>query len=256
MLECGKKIYVKSRGEMPAPSTERSYTAELMALSEFSQSSSSLLGQVSGVIKADQAAALERVLFRATRGNAVFEVEPISQKLLDVDSKGASEPVDKVFFMALFAGEVMRDKISKIASYFGATLYKFPESPEELLTMAEEVERRLKESDEILAKGEVCISPDLPHLPISPHVSPCPPRLPPPSLTLSPLLPPQAVLSELLQSFAVSFATYYFVVQKERMIFDTLNMCEFDIKRHVFVAEGTHSARPKPVSCCHRVSSL
>ena len=187
MLECGKKIYVKSRGEMPAPSTERSYTAELMALSEFSQSSSSLLGQVSGVIKADQAAALERVLFRATRGNAVFEVEPISQKLLDVDSKGASEPVDKVFFMALFAGEVMRDKISKIASYFGATLYKFPESPEELLTMAEEVERRLKESDEILAKGEVCISPDLPHLPMSPHVhrgfhlllSPCHPSSPP-----------------------------------------------------------------------------
>ena len=78
-------------------------------------------------------------------------------------------------------------------------------------------------------------------------------------LLLSPGHPssfPQAVLSELLQSFAVSFATYYFVVQKERMIFDTLNMCEFDIKRHVFVAEGTHSARPKPVSCCHRVSSL
>ena len=57
------------------PSEERPYTAELMALSEFAASGSSLLGQVSGVIKSDQARGLERVLFRATRGNAVFETE-------------------------------------------------------------------------------------------------------------------------------------------------------------------------------------
>ena len=203
VLENGKKIYVKKSyaGSMPAPSAERSYTSELMALSEFSQSSSSLLGQVSGVVKSDQVASLERVLFRATRGNAVFETEPISQMLLDVDSKGGTEPVQKVFFMVLFAGEVMRDKISKICSYFGATLYKFPEGAGELSSMAAEVERRLVESDEILSKGE-------------------------------------QVLHELLASLGTKYATWNFVVQKEKMIFDTLNMCEFDIKRHVFVAEG------------------
>ena len=154
--------------------------SELMALSEFSQASSSLLGQVSGVIKSEQAAALERVLFRATRGNAVFETQPIAQQLLDVDAKGAPEPVEKVFFMVLFAGEVMRDKISKICSYFGATLYKFPESADELSTMTAEVERRIVESDEILKKGE-------------------------------------DVLQELLVSFAVTYATWSFVVAKEKV---------------------------------------
>ena len=108
VLENGKKIYVKKSyaGSMPAPSAERSYTSELMALSEFSQSSSSLLGQVSGVVKSDQVASLERVLFRATRGNAVFESAEIEQLLLEADSKGTPEPVQKSFFMVLFAGEV------------------------------------------------------------------------------------------------------------------------------------------------------
>jgi len=172
-----------------------------MALSEFAATSSSLLGQVAGVIKREHVSSLERTLFRATRGNAVFETVPIEQPLLDVDSKGAPEPVEKVFFMVLFAGEVMADKITKICSYFGAALYKFPEAKEDYQEMMVEVRRRLLESDEILSKGE-------------------------------------AVMAELLGRVAGTFATWNFVVQKEKMVFDTLNMCEFDIKRHVFVAEG------------------
>ena len=64
--------------------------------------------------------------------------EPIQEELLDVDSKGGNESVEKVFFMALFAGEVMRDKISKICSYFGASLYKFPESADDDYRLMEE----------------------------------------------------------------------------------------------------------------------
>jgi V-type H+-transporting ATPase subunit a len=202
VLELGTKIYKKK--EMAGASTlsvERSSTSELMALSEFATTGSSLLGQVSGVIKKEQAHALERVLFRATRGNAVFETEPVQEELLDVDSKGGNESVEKVFFMALFAGEVMRDKISKICSYFGASLYKFPESADDLAAMSLEVESRLVESAEILSKGA-------------------------------------QVINELLLAFASTYRTWDFVVQKEKMVFDALNMCEFDIKRHVFIAEG------------------
>ena len=203
VLQLGTKIYKKKDlgRSLAAPSVERSSATELMALSEFATTGSSLLGQVSGVIKKEQALSLERVLFRATRGNAVFETEPIEEQLLDVDSKGSNESVDKVFFMVLFAGEVMRDKISKICSYFGATLYKFPEAAEDLAAMSHEVEMRLGESEEILSKGA-------------------------------------QVINELLLAFAANYQTWNFVVQKEKMVFDTLNMCEFDIKRHVFVAEG------------------
>ena len=209
VLDLGQKMYSKeaevgmekARPIGAVPEMGKTTMAELMTLSEFAASSTGLLGQVSGVIKSELVASLERTLFRATRGNAVFEIVPIAQKLFDVDNRGQTEAVEKVFFMVLFAGEVLRDKISKICSYFGASLYMFPENPSEYTAMVAEVQRRLAESDEILAKGE-------------------------------------AVMSELLGRILTVFGTYHFVVQKEKMIYDMLNMCEFDIKRHVFVAEG------------------
>ena len=209
VLDLGQKMYSKeaevgmekAKPIGAVPEMGKTTMAELMTLSEFAASSSGLLGQVSGVVKSELAASLERTLFRATRGNAVFETVPIAQKLFDVDNRGQTEAVEKVFFMVLFAGEVVRDKIAKISSYFGASLYMFPENPSEYTAMVAEVQRRLAESDEILAKGE-------------------------------------AVMSELLGRILTVFGTYHFVVQKEKMIYDMLNMCEFDIKRHVFVAEG------------------
>jgi V-type H+-transporting ATPase subunit a len=202
VLELGKEIYVKKGGGLldEPMSKERTQMAELMALSEFANTTSSLLGQVSGVIKTEHVGALERTLFRATRGNAVFHSHDVETPLLDVDGKNM-ESVTKTFFMVLFAGEVMRDKISKVCSYFGASLYKFPDSSDELATMNLRVDERLAESDAVLKQGE--------------HV-----------------------IIELLTTVATTFATWRFTVEKEKMIFDTLNMCEFDIKRHVFLAEG------------------
>jgi len=202
VLDLGKQIYIKKgTGALDEPmSKDRTQMAELMALSEFATTTSSLLGQVSGVIKAEHVGALERTLFRATRGNAVFESHEIETPLLDVDGKTA-EPVTKTFFMVLFAGEVMRDKISKVCSYFGASLYKFPDSSEELETMNLRVDERLAESAAVLSQGE-------------------------------------RVMHDMLATVATTFATWNFTVQKEKMIYDTLNMCEFDIKRHVFLAEG------------------
>ena len=60
----------------PDGGADHSSVPELMALSEFSTAASSLLGQVAGVIKGEHITSLERVLFRATRGNVVFENWP------------------------------------------------------------------------------------------------------------------------------------------------------------------------------------
>ena len=74
-------------------------SVELMSLSEFGAGTSSMLGQVAGMINREQTASLERVVFRATRGNAVFKSMPAPAPLLDTNAKGGGEFVDKDFFM-------------------------------------------------------------------------------------------------------------------------------------------------------------
>ena len=48
----------------------------------------------------------------------------------------------------------------------------------------------------------------------------------------------EAVLMNALMVAASTFSTWNYIVTKEKMVYDALNMCEFDIKRHVFIAEG------------------
>ena len=203
VLELGKEVFSlqATLGAQLPCDPDKLAAQELMALSEFAGTSSSLLGQVTGVVKLESVAALERVLFRATRGNAIFEKKVIESKLLETDGKGTVELVDKAFFMVFFAGDVLRDKISKICSYFGATLYKFPEVTSEQDSMMHEVEKRLAESEEVRDRGE-------------------------------------GVFYDTLLSIGATYGTWSTVVTKEKMVFDALNMCEFDIKRHVFIAEG------------------
>eukprot|EP00966_Prymnesium_polylepis_P313971 7255319-Prymnesium_polylepis.1 len=56
--------------------------------------------------------------------------------------------------MVLFAGEFMRDKISKICSYFGAGLYKYPADNDEREEMMAEVRLRMEESRTVLETGD------------------------------------------------------------------------------------------------------
>ena len=71
----------------PELSRARSGMQELMALSEFGSSSNAMLGVVAGVLKRESVISLERVIFRATRGNAIFQKSPIERLLLDLDAK-------------------------------------------------------------------------------------------------------------------------------------------------------------------------
>ena len=103
--------------------------------------------------------------------------------------------------MIFFSGDVLREKISKICSYFGATLYKFPDRLVEQAEMLLEVEKRIVESDTVRLSGD-------------------------------------AVFCQALDSVAEVYGTWRTAVIKEKMVFNALNQCEFDLKRHVFILEG------------------
>ena len=200
MLEKGKTLYKTQAGD----SSMATMDTELMSLSEWGAGTSSMLGQVSGVVKQELLPSLERVIFRATRGNAVFESIALEGDFLDSEatkSAAAPEKVAKSFFMIFFAGDVLREKVSKIASYFGASLYTFPELTVDHDEMVIEVQKRLYESEEVMARGD-------------------------------------QVMRDVLHAVAATFGTWSYAVNREKMCYDALNMCEFDIKRHVFIAEA------------------
>ena len=79
MLEKGKTLYKTQAGD----SSMATMDTELMSLSEWGAGTSSMLGQVSGVVKQELLPSLERVIFRATRGNAVFESIALEGDFLD-----------------------------------------------------------------------------------------------------------------------------------------------------------------------------
>ena len=222
VLAMGKNFY--NTGEGALASRELEADNELLSLSEFGAPSrwrghrpspappppltgppralSSMLGVVAGVVKTEFVASLERILFRATRGNCVFQQKRIKKLLLDAGTaKDGPELTQKSFFMVFFTGGVLGDKVSKIATYFGATLYKYPDLPGEHARMVVEVDRRLTESSEVLARST-------------------------------------GILNNALQRCAHDYALWTHVVGREKMVYDALNKCEFDIKRHVFIAEG------------------
>ena len=252
VLQLGTEVYTLQANSMLQPelSRARSGMQELMALSEFGSSSNAMLGVVAGVLKRESVISLERVIFRATRGNAIFQKSPIERSLLDLDAKaGAPQLVDKTFFMVFFAGDVLRDKISKICTYFGATLYRYPDSGVEHAEMSIQVKNKRKRFAPSLPQ---CRTPHLlPHVQhvfqnSQKHTFCC---AHPPFFALtqveSRLVESEEVLGranrilmETLERVAACYGSWSLSVIKEKMIFDALNKCEFDIKRHVFVAEG------------------
>ena len=58
--------------------------------------------------------------------------------------------MQKTFFMVFFSGAVLGDKVSKIATYFGATLYKYPSTALDHAAMTYEVHKRKAESAQVL----------------------------------------------------------------------------------------------------------
>lgn len=201
VLELGKEMYRKTSATLaPGAGEEPAADRELMALSEFGGASSSVLGFIAGVVPTEVAPTLEKVLFRATRGNAVFQRAAVDKPLLD-ETKGGLAPVAKTFFMVFFTGGVLGDKASRIATHLGAKLYRFPDDAYGHAEMVFEVAKRLKESTQVLGRS-------------------------------------RDILHGSLAAAAAHYGTWEHVVSREKMVHDALNKCEFDIKRSVFVAQG------------------
>lgn len=153
---------------------------------------------VSGIICQSKVLRFERMLFRATRGNMLFNQAPADENIMDPVT---SEMVEKTVFVVYFSGEQARTKILKICEAFGANCYPVPEDTTKQRQITQEVLSRLLELEATLDAG-------IRHRNIA------------------------------LASIGIHLNKWMNMVRREKSVYDTLNMLNFDVTKKCLVGEG------------------
>jgi len=109
------------------------------------------LGFVTGVIARSKFITFERVLWRATRGNLFMKHSDITEPIRDPHT---GELVQKTVFIIYFQGERSQQKIKKICESFGANLYSCPETARERKELLNEASQRLDDLDKVLKRSK------------------------------------------------------------------------------------------------------
>jgi len=156
------------------------------------------LGFVSGVINRLKFNAFERVLWRSTRGNLFMRHAEIEQKIKDPHT---GEMVDKNVFIIFYQGERAQAKIKKICESFGANLYPCPETGRERKELLSQVNGRLEDLETVLKKSKK-------------H------------------------RRQILLDIGHSLKAWKEKVVKEKAIYHTMNMFNYDVGRKCLIAEG------------------
>ncbi|XP_016500848.2 V-type proton ATPase subunit a1 isoform X1 [Nicotiana tabacum] len=153
---------------------------------------------MSGIICKSKVVQFERMLFRATRGNMLFNQAVADDEILDPSS---NEMVEKVVFVVFFSGEQARTKILKICEAFGANCYPVPEDTTKRRQITQEVLFRLSELETTLDAG-------LRHR------------------------------DKALTSIGYHLTKWINMVKTQKAVYDTLNMLNFDVTKKCLVGEG------------------
>ncbi|KAF2321876.1 hypothetical protein GH714_003305 [Hevea brasiliensis] len=153
---------------------------------------------ISGIIPRSKVLRFERMLFRATRGNMLFNQAPADEEIMDPVS---TEMVEKTVFVVFFSGEQARTKILKICEAFGANCYPVPEDITKQRQITREVLSRLSELEATLDAG-------IRHR------------------------------NKALASIGYQLTKWMNMVKREKAVYDTLNMLNFDVTKKCLVGEG------------------
>ncbi|KAL0460248.1 UNVERIFIED_CONTAM: V-type proton ATPase subunit a1, partial [Sesamum latifolium] len=153
---------------------------------------------ISGIICKSKVLRFERMLFRTTRGNMLFNQAPTDDQILD---PATNELVEKIVFVVFFSGEQARVKILKICEAFGANCYPVPEDTIRRRQITREVLSHLADLETTLEAG-------LHHR------------------------------DKALISIGFHLAKWMNMVRREKAVYDTLNMLNFDVTKKCLVGEG------------------
>jgi V-type H+-transporting ATPase subunit a len=156
------------------------------------------LGFVTGVIKRSNIISFERVLWRATRGNLFLRTSEIPEDLVDPNT-GLTEKKDVVIIF--YQGDRAAQKIRKICESFQVNMYQCPDSPQGRSQMELEVRGRLDDLHTVLNRT-------------TEHKK------------------------GILEDLTVHMDVWKAKVLKEKSIYHTMNLFNYDLGRKCLIAEG------------------
>ncbi len=162
-----------------------------------SASPSILLSYFAGVVPKSKVQSFERVLFRATRGNCFARFSDIPDPLIDPVS---TERIEKSAFMVFFSGTEVKAKVAKICNAFNANRYPFPDGVDAQIAAYGQCRERLADLDSVI------------------------------SVSMS-------QRRALLENVAQDLALWDEKIRREKAVYHTLNMLNYDTSNSLFIAE-------------------
>ncbi|KAJ3410482.1 H(+)-transporting V0 sector ATPase subunit a [Chytridiales sp. JEL 0842] len=156
------------------------------------------LGFVAGIVPRSKMGTFERILFRVLRGNLFMNQAEIDEPIRDPTT---DELIQKNVFIIFAHGKQLLAKIRKICESLGATLYPVDENREKRRQDAAEVGARIQDLKHVLDNTTYTRRTEL------------------------------LKVADNLEGWAT-------IIRKEKAIYYTLNMLNYDVNRKALIAEG------------------
>jgi V-type H+-transporting ATPase subunit a len=165
------------------------------------------IGFVAGVIPRDRIATFERILWRTLRGNLYMNQSEIDEPITDPTT---GENVDKNVFVIFAHGKEILAKIRKISESLGADLYSVDEDTNLRRDQLHEVNNRINDLQSVLQNTKNTLHAEL-------------------------------------RMIAQNLVSWMVVIKKEKAVYSTLNLFNYDAARKYLVAEGWVPANCLPL---------